>query len=194
MSKSVIRLNLKIHQTKDEIPLNGGKTVDVELGVIPAWRGDFEDVSVYSVPVFDTVNVLVAKTGKLKKSDDIKDFYGTMIGTNVGYYYTDGFSEAFESGKITREDSGEEGSSILKKLYVDRSDAVILDRYEARYWIKELGYGSENFEEVYKFKTDTPLQFRFHIDNKPIMEDFNKAITKMKQDGTIQKIAEKYTK
>ena len=173
--------------------LEWGKRVNVELGVIPEWREKYKDVSLYTIPVFRTVNVVLAKKGKMPKTDRVEDFFGKTLGTNRGFIYTDGFTEAFEQKKITRMDTVE-GSAIIKMMVHDRFDAAILDRYEARYCLKSMNLNVEDFEEVYIFKTVTDLRFRLHKSQKHLLEKLDKTLKKMKEDGSIQQIVDKYTK
>ncbi|MFP4548976.1 MAG: substrate-binding periplasmic protein [Fidelibacterota bacterium] len=169
-----------------------GKSVDAELGVSPGWRPKYADVSVYTIPVFETVNVVVAKKGQFSKTDSLSTFYGSTIGTNLGYFYADGFIAAFEKGLIRREDTSKEGPLIMYKLINERVDAVILDKYEALYWIKKLELERENFEFVYEFKTITDLRIRLHKSKSPLLPELNEKLTEMKNDGTIQKVLDNY--
>lgn len=169
-----------------------GKNIDVELGVIPQWRKKYENVSVYTDTVFTTVNVVLARKNTFNKANSIKKFYGKTIATNIGYYYTDGFEEAFKGKRILRSDSPE-GSSIVEKLQGGRVDAIIIDRYEANYWITKLGYNKNDFEETYVFKNRTNLKFRFHIKHKEKIPKINQSIYKLRKKGFILQIVKKYT-
>lgn len=179
------------HNRRNEV--EWGKKVDAELGCIPEWREKYKDVSVYTIPIIRTVNVVLAEKGKLPKTDTIETFYGKSVGTTLGYHYTDGFTEAFESGKIKRDDS-REGPTIIRKLIGHRVDGAILDRYEALYWLKEMMLVPGDFEEVYEFKTVTDLRIRLHKNKNHLITDINKAIEKMKKDGVIRKIIDNYTR
>jgi len=169
-----------------------GRLVDAELGVIPEWREGLESVSVYTIPIVRTVDIIIAKKGKITGAKTIKSFYGKSLGTNLGYVYTDGFNEAFKTNKIKRDDTSSEGSSIIKKLVSGRFDAAILDRHEARYWLKKMNLNIADYEEVYEFKTISNLRIRLHKNKTHLVKDINKALKKMKDDGTIKNITDKY--
>jgi len=171
-----------------------GNSVDVEMGVSPKWRKKYADVSVYTIPVFETVNVVVVKKGRFSKTDTLSTFYGSTIGTNLGYYYADGFTAVFEKGLIHREDTSKEGPLIIYKLINDRVDAIILDKYEALYWIKNLGVERVDFEFAYEFKTITDLRIRLHKSKEHLLPVLNEKLMDMKEDGTIQRIKEQYIK
>lgn len=169
-----------------------GKSVDVEMGVSPRWRQKYADVSVYTVPVFETVNVVVAKKSRFSKTDSLSTFHGSTIGTNLGYFYADGFTAAFDKGLIRREDTSKEGPLIMYKLINERVDAIILDKYEALHWFKKLELEKENFEFVYEFKTITDLRIRLHKNKSHLLQKLNQKLIEMKNDGTIQKVLDNY--
>ena len=170
-----------------------GDSVNVELGVIPEWREEYSRVSVYTIPVIQTVNVVIARCGRMPKTDAIDAFYGKTIGTNRGYTYTDGFDEAFAGGRIRREDTIE-GRSIVLMLVHDRFDAAILDRHEARFWFKTLNIDERRFEEVYVFKQPNDLRFRLHSDLAPLLPRLDQTLRAMQADGSLQQIVDAYTR
>ncbi len=170
-----------------------GKTVFAELGVIPRWREPFADTSLYTVPVLTTRNVVLARKGTLEKTTSIHPFYGRTIGTNLGYHYDDGFQEAFQEGKIIREDTTE-GESLFEKLKRSRVDAVIADYYEAVYWIYLLGYDWEDFEVVYGFQEESHLKFRLHTDMEHMLEPLNEALQATIRSDSFQQLVDGATR
>lgn len=162
--------------------------------MIPEWRKEYNHVSVYTIPLVRTVDIILAKKGKIPRTDSIETFCGKSLGTNLGYFYTDGFNEAFERGKIKRDDTSSEGASIIRKLLADRFDAAILDKYEAEYWFKKMNLNAGDFEDVYTFKTASNLRIRLHKSKAHLVGDINQVLEKMKHDGTIQKLIDNYTK
>ncbi len=169
-----------------------GKTVNAEPGCIPEWREKFSDTSIYTIPLISTNNVIIAKKGHFKKqNNELEDFYGKRIGTNLGYFYSDGFSEAFDYKLIFRDDS-KEGSSILKKLNTYRVDCIIIDKYEAEYWIKYLDFDKNDFQTVYTFSTTSDLRVRLHKDIEHILDTLNKGIKQVIDSEDFQIILDKY--
>lgn len=170
-----------------------GKSIHAEPGCIPAWREKFADTSVYTIPLINTNNVILAKKGNFQTPHNkLHDFYNKRIGTNLGYFYTDGFSEAFEKELIIRDDS-KEGTSILMKLNTNRVDCVIIDKYEADYWIKFLGLNRKDFEVVYRFSQISDLRIRLHKDKEYLIEPLNKAIKQITESSDFENIIKKYT-
>ena len=184
------RIQLSPHKRRHYI--DWGKRIHAELGCIPEWRKEFQDVSVYTIPFVTTRNVILAKKGAMPKVTSKEDFYGKTLGANLGYYYIDGFSEAFDAGKIVRSDTPE-GPTLMRMLLKDRLDGAIIDRYEARYWIKTMKLNPDDFEEVYTFSISSNLRMRLHKDKAHLIEALNRSLKEMQHDGTIQRIIDKYT-
>ena len=179
------------HKRRNEI--EWGKGTHAELGVIPEWRGKYAEVSVYTIPFITTQDVILAQKGTLERADSVEDFSGKRLGTTLGYYYVDGFSDAFEAGKIVRDDSSE-GPSLMRKLAKGRIDGAILDKHEARYWIKELRMNPDDFEIVYTFSIISNLRIRLYKGKEHLLPELNAALQAMIDDGTIQEIIETYMK
>lgn len=177
------------HKRRNDI--EWGSSVHVELGVLPEWREKYKEVSVYTIPFVKTQDIILAKKGAMEKAVSVEDFYGKRLGATLGYFYVDGFSEAFEAGKIVRDDSSE-GPSLMRKLDKGRIDGAILDKHEARYWIKMLNLNPEDFEIIYTFSIVSNLRMRLHKSKEHVLPELNAALQSMLDDGTIQEIIENY--
>jgi polar amino acid transport system substrate-binding protein len=167
--------------------------LDAEVGVSEEWRGYQKDISVYTVPFFETVNVVLVRAPDGITTESVDSFKGKTIGGNIGYFYTDGFQQAFEKGTIKRKDVSE-GGALMKMLVSKRVDGIIMDRYESRYWMKKLNLNPKDYKEGFVFKTVTKLSMRFHKNKKELLPKFNSGIEEMKKSGEILKIIDKYTK
>lgn len=121
----------------------------------------------------------------------IKTFYNKIIGGNLGYHYTDGFSEAFQNGKIRRIDT-HDARSLIAKLQFNTIDGAILDKHEARYWLKEMNLNTDDYDDVYHFKIISKLRMRLHKSKQHLIAPLNKVLQEMKDNGEIMKIVEKY--
>lgn len=179
--------------TKRLLWIEWGRKTDVEPGCEKSWREDFKDVSVYTDPFIETRNVVVSRKGSYPVTDTVKTFYGEKIGCNLGYYYTDGFSEALDQGKIIRDDCGT-GHNLISKLINNRYKAAIADTYEWKYWMQEMGYNTWDFEESYLFSHPNNLRIRLHISKKHLIDSLNKALESMESDKTIDKIVKTFIK
>jgi ABC-type amino acid transport substrate-binding protein len=190
--KTGMQCSVSIYPHKRRDKLFAEQRIDAELGVAPDWRGYQQEISVYTIPFVETRNIVLMKKSRAIQATSIEDFQGMRIGTNLGYYYTDGFQQAFERQDIFRDDTGE-GSQLMQKLAYGRVDGIILDQQEALYWIKELGFSPEDYTAAYTFQTISKLAFRFHVSKKAVIPQFNQAIRAMQQANEIHTIIEKYT-
>ncbi len=166
--------------------------IDAEVGVSEEWRGYQKDISVYTVPFFETVNVVLVRAKDGITTDSSDGFKGKTIGGNIGYFYTDGFQQGFEKGLMKRQDVAE-GGALMKMLESKRVDGIIMDRSESKYWLRKLNLNPKDYKEGFVFKTVTQLSMRFHKNKKELLPKFNKAIEDMKKSGEITKIIDKYT-
>lgn len=181
---------LEIPQKRRDLKEWGGK-VDVEPGCDKSWRVSFDSVSVYTDPYIETRDVIISRRDEYPPTSTIETFYDERIGGSLGYYYTDGFSEAFEQGKIIRDDS-RPGSSLIKKLVHKRLKAAVVDTHEWKYWMGKMGRSITDYEESYRFSHLNMLRIRLHKDKKHLVEPLNRALESMKEDKTIDKIVKKY--
>ena len=164
-----------------------GRSIHVEPGVLPEWRREYEEVSVYTIPFVTTRDIVLAKKGVLEPATSVEDFHGKRLGVTLGYYYPDGFSEAFESSSIIRDDSPA-GPNLVQKLQLSRVHGAIMDKHEASYWISQLSLKSEDFEFVYTFSLVSELRMRLHPDKAHMLPALNAALQEMLQEGAIRKI------
>ncbi len=170
----------------------GGK-IDAEPCCSPAWRKRYERISVYSNPYFQSENIVLttSETG-IDKTEDITDFYGRTIGTILGYYIEDGFENAFIENKMIRDDVKDQALN-LKKLSLNRVDAIIVDRATGFYLINQAGMNRSDFKVVYVFKSKSDLSFRFHVSKQHAVTSINAVLNDMKADGSIGKLIRKYS-
>jgi len=167
------------------------KTLDAECLVDASWRESYANSSVYSIPVLETANIILMKKAQAIKAGSVNDFTGMKIGCNLGYFYTDGFQEAFDSRSIRREDTISADSLVLM-LHSRRLDGIILDQYEARYTLRKLGLDPSDFTVAYTFLTKSNLSIRLHTDKKELLPRLNEGIREIRADGTVNKILQAY--
>lgn len=168
-----------------------GKSVDIEPGCERSWRIHHEAVSVYTDPYIQTRNVIVVRKGTHSGTGSLLEFYGTTIGANLGYYYTDGLSRAFDQGLIHRDDCGA-GHNLISKLVNRRLNAIVSDTYEWKYWMKRLNQDLSGYLEAYRFSHMNQLSIRLHKDRAGLVPALNQALEQMKADRTISKIVRQF--
>jgi polar amino acid transport system substrate-binding protein len=164
----------------------------MEPAVTPAWRLKDKAFSVYSKPHFNSIDVVLTREEDAVEADGPVGFHGKILGCVLGYSYTDGFQEAFEDGTVQREDAPSHRLN-LQKLIAGRVDAIIIHQFTAKYLMQELAIDPAGFKSSYTLKT-TQLSIRFHKSKGHLVPEFDAVLKKMKEDGTIKKITQKYLK
>ncbi len=177
--------------TKRRELLEWGRSVLVEPGCEKKWRSGKKKVSAYTIAYIQTRNVIVTRKGCVPKTTSLSSFYNSTIGANRGYFYTDGLSEAFDSGLIKRDDCGT-GHLLISKLIKKRVNAIVADTYEWHYWMKNLGQDPAEFEEAYTFSHSNELRIRVHKSKAYLIGPLNRALMQMQADGTITKILRRF--
>ena len=163
------------------------RTIDAESFTNPAWRESDSAISVYTVPVMESVDVVIMLKNRGISASSERDFEGKTIGCNLGFYYGEGFNEAFEQKRIIRDDAA--GSELcLRKLQAGRVDAVILDRLEAGYVMRKIGADPDAFAVAYTFRHVSPLSLRLHTSKKNLIPRLNDAIRSMSADGFVDRL------
>jgi len=164
--------------------------VQIECCVNDAWRASEEQVAVslWTDTVLVVEEVLIFPVGKSFEFNKLEDLKGKFISTVRGYGYVG--SEFF-----TRSDSGDNISQI-QKVALGRTDAGIIDRVELSYMLKHSKILKErNIEiEIGPVINRSELKIRVHTSRPELVEPINKAINKMKQDGTVQNAIDSYIK
>lgn len=168
------------------------RVIDAEPCCSPTWRQADEAISIYSEPFYHTENVVFVRKESGIKAEKVEDLQGKRLGCGLGYFYTDGFQEAFEQGMIVRDDVSNTEMNV-RKLAARRIDGMIADRTEGWYLIKQQGLKSEDFDIAYVFQAKSALSIRIHKEQEPFMVKLNEALTTMKADGTLEALIKKYT-
>ena len=105
------------------------------------------DVAVYSEPFMMATEMVLVPVGTKGMFRSASDFAGWRMGTIGGYVYPDGFDAAFVQGMVRREDAYTVTQN-LQKLLAGRIDAMIVDDYEAAYWIHKGGWSEGDFRDA----------------------------------------------
>lgn len=164
--------------------------IDMEPAVSPSWREEQHDISVYTIPYYETSDVILVGKESGIAGTAAKDFKGRSLGCGLGYYYPEGFQAAFESGMIIRDDNPVSEFNIMK-LAQERLDGIIVDRIQAGYMAKVLNLNAEDFKIAYVFRP-SKLSLRLHKNKQDLLPILDKALESMKADGTIERIVTKY--
>jgi len=164
--------------------------IDMEPTVNPAWREASRVISVYTSPFYTTMDIILVPKERSIQGDAVQDFYGMTLGCGLGYYYPEGFQEAFENGDIQREDNPVSEKNLIK-LSLNRIDGIIVDKIQARYTMKKLGIDPSDFSTAYAFKP-SELCMRIHLNREDLLPVLNFALGGMQADGTIDRFVSRY--
>jgi len=165
--------------------------IDMEPTVSPAWRDMQKEISVYTIPFYTTGDIILVRRGSGIRGKSARDFKGLTLGCGLGYFYPEGFQEAFDNGEIFRDDNPHSEKNI-KKLASNWIDGAIIDRTQAMYVLKKYNLNPPDFEVAYEFQP-TKLCMRLHTSRQDLLPVLNAALEGMKTDGTIETIVGRYT-
>lgn len=144
---------------------------------------------------FSTYNIFV-KRGHEFEFNRVEDLYGKTIGKNLGWATGDEFDEAVAQGKIDVEEVKDVTLNLLK-LTKNRIQGYIGQTTQTLAKLIELGISREIVYLPYPFLKPSPVYLIIskaaNISNKAmIIKEMNLALKDMYDDGTIDKINQKY--
>jgi len=120
--------------------------------------------------------------------DTMDDLQGLLVGTIKGYAYPADFSSYPAVVKIIQPAL----LPALNYLVQGQFDLVIGDKHSIEYTLREfLGFEAKNLEFLEKSVGKSPLHIavsRANPKHRKIVEDFNRAMNEMREDGTYQSI------
>lgn len=162
--------------------------VQLECCVSKAWRSaaDQVEVSLWSEPVLSTEEVLIFPPGRPFPFNRLQDLQGRTVSTVRGYGYAG-------SQYFTRSDSPN-SIAQLKVVARRRVDAGIIDRLELAYLfashpdIPALPASMELGPVISR----SELRIRVHRSRAELLEPLNAAIGRLREDGTLAMIVQRY--
>lgn len=165
--------------------------INVVPCVSPVWEGVLADVAVYSQPFMVATEMVLMPAGTKGVFRSAHDFAGKRIGTIGGYVYHDGFDNAFERGVLRREDAYTVTQN-LHKLRAGRIDAMIVDDYEAAYWIHKAGLAEADFRVAYVFADPAPISVMLHASLREFLPKVNASLARMRSNGVLRALFAEY--
>ena len=126
--------------------------------------------------------IIVPENSTIATADDLKgNTIGVQSGTTGDIYCTDDFGA--ENVKQYKD-----GPSAVAALLAGQVNCVVIDNEPAKNLVAA-NAGLKLLETAY---TEEQYAAAINKDNKDLLEKFNKALSELKADGTINKIVEKY--
>lgn len=165
--------------------------INVVPCVSPVWEGVLSDVAVHSEPFMMATEMVLMPAGTKGAFRSVRDFAGMRMGTIGGYVYHDGFDEAFEKGMLRREDAYTVTQN-LQKLRAGRIDAMIVDDYEAAYWMHKAGLSESDFRVAYVFADPAPITVMLHASLREYLPRINASLARMRANGILRALFAEY--
>lgn len=143
------------------------------------------DKILFAAPFYATKLAIVTKADSdIHSVEDLlkEKEVAVQVGTTAAYY-------AAEKGMNTR--NFDHSSDIVMELKAGGANAGILDKPAADYFVATDGKGAFRVVDVPDSKVQY-FAFGFNKDNKELQQEVNAAIAKLKKDGTLNKLHEKW--
>jgi polar amino acid transport system substrate-binding protein len=119
--------------------------------------------------------------------ENLDSLSGKRVGTIRGWLYTDEFSEAGKSGKLTIDEvSGDEKN--FEKLEAKRVDAVLAIEQSGNALLATGRFPSVKMNSQYLSSAESFLAFNKSANKQDLLTKFNAAIKEMKADGSFDRI------
>ena len=166
-------------------------SLDVESFVNPAWRDDEKDLSVYTIPIMESDDVILMPRASAIAAKSVADFAGKRMGCTLGYFYPEGFSYAMDANTISRIDA-HSAEALMQMLLMGRIDAIILDQFVVQYAMKKIGAEPDQFAISFNFVGKSPLSMRLKKSRQALVPKLDAAIKAMIADGFMKKLIDSY--
>ncbi|MNK38585.1 membrane-bound lytic transglycosylase F [compost metagenome] len=149
-----------------------------------AWQPLIKDEVLWSETLYKSDNWVVFTKGKAPRK--ISDLNGQRVGVILNFVYLN-LDSSFEQKLVLREDSPNTESN-LNKLLKGRLSYIIMSNIEYEYYKKK--YPQLQFADVQigSFMTKCALS----RNSKLSLKSLNKAIERIKENGTLDRILKKY--
>lgn len=165
-------------------------------GAININKGLFPD-RYYSNDVLTFSNfaiTLKSRNIKLKSIEQLSE-YNITAWQNASVLLPESFSNAVEKAPLYRESSDQ--SAQVKMLFIKRSDVLIINDYTFKFYREKLKKSDLHLVEELSQKVEysdlfpsLPVSFAFN--SKPLNQAFNQGLNRLKSNGKLEEILEKY--
>lgn len=162
--------------------------IDIEPMTNPVWRQNSKVPGLYSLPYTVSEEIVLFNASHFENYSSPEDLFDKTVGVVRGYRYPE-FDPYFADGRII-DHRLENENKIIQLLLIGRLDQALINGDFARYQIRKEKLGSQlKVSEPFSVRD---MMIRFHPDKKEVLPRFNKAIKKLLQDGTIERIYNQY--
>ena len=143
----------------------------------------------FSDPILKVRNVIISSVDNPVIFTKIEDLIGKKSVTHLGYKYPP-LTRYFKNGLIERNDTVNE-TAMLAMIQSQRADFTIVNDYVGA-WIIQKQNWSGQFVISKKDVTNYDYRIMFSKKWKLLVSEFNKELAILKENGTFEKIVQKY--
>ncbi|UGA53387.1 substrate-binding periplasmic protein [Vibrio sp. VB16] len=154
----------------------------------PAYRSDSSVPGIYSIPFAVADEIILFNKESYAQVDSQEDLLGETIGVVKGYYYPK-YTPYFEDGRIGSYPVKNE-NKLIQLLVAGRLSQALMNKDFAQYQITSQHLEDETVLSKPYHSLD--MMIRFHPTKEAAVTRFNKAIVKLKEEGIIDGIYDKY--
>ncbi|MEH6347847.1 MAG: transporter substrate-binding domain-containing protein [Bermanella sp.] len=157
---------------------------------------DRKKYSLYSqVPLHESVMVAYTKVGRLIAYSDLKDLYGKSVGIRRGYSISPEFDQLAHEGRI-KVTGVNDVQNMIRMIEAGRFDLIIDKRSTVGFYLKQSGVKLQSIGQVGKAQgaylvVSKATSFK---NPKSLLNDIDKVLMAMKEEGVIEEITKRYTK
>jgi len=144
-------------------------------------------------PIAENIIALMAKKNKhikIKSLHDITKYKIGVVREDIGEQIL--LNLGISSKQIENTGGVDAIHKVIKMLNRDRFEVLSYNEDSAYLEIKKLGFDVNDYERVYVL-SKSELHYAFHLDTSDeIIKMFQKALDELKEEGTYEKILDKY--
>ncbi len=178
-SRKIIDVSLKKNETDATAKIHGWQPKDSDY--------------IFTNTILTMKNVFFFLKEKTLKFERVEDLYGKKFKTHIGFTYPE-LEPLMKKGLIRRYDEYTEFEILDKLLQTNgKFDGSILDETVGLWMIKNNKW-DEKFDRAQKNLGEYEYKIMFHNTWKEFVPKFNQELLKMKDNGEIDKIINKYVK
>ncbi|MEH6651351.1 MAG: transporter substrate-binding domain-containing protein [Motiliproteus sp.] len=162
--------------------------LDLEPGINPSWRQQSNTPGLYSTSFATLDQIVLFRPGSAVEITGPQSLAGKQVGTIRGYFYPF-FNQSLAQGDLERIDVTDE-PQLLQLLERGRVDQVFTDRVVQQYWAKQ-NPQLKSYPASQSLSA-TPVMMRLHPARAAKLKQINRALSQLRQQGTIEQIFSQY--
>lgn len=161
-------------------------TISNQISMTP----EREEKYYFSDPYVVSGAQIIVKEGNPSGIQSFDDLKGKKIGVDLGSNYEKLVKDKDVNNEIEVV-TYQSTDAAFNDLIIGRIDGVVIDKISSIITIEEKGLPLELAGDIIE-KVENAFPFRKTEENKELVKDVNRALTEMKEDGTLEEISHKW--